>query len=195
MMPGDQRTAGRFSTCCTASPNPPPQPKPVRIHLLFHATPAAILGNARVTGLHLERNRSVAGRVQPAGGSFDLQVGVVVTAIGYRSAPIRGLPFDDARGVVKNVAGRVDGWRVRHRLVPARCARRHSRQSQRCDVGRGVDRRRPRCRWRNVPETRPWPCWTPCSRHGAWSAWITPAGSESMRRSRHEPDLAGRGRN
>jgi ferredoxin--NADP+ reductase len=85
----------------------PPRPKPVRIHLLFHATPAAILGNAQVTGLHLERNRSVGDRVQPAGGSFDLQVGVVVTAIGYRSAPIRGLPFDDARGIVKNVAGRV----------------------------------------------------------------------------------------
>ncbi len=105
---------------------PPPRPKPLRIHLLFHATPAAVLGNARVTGLHLERNRSVGGRMEPAGGSFDLQVGVVVTAIGYRSAPIRGLPFDDARGVVKNVGGRVSdgvyatGWcrRGAHGTIP-----------------------------------------------------------------------------
>ena len=104
---GRQTNSGKILDLLRRFADPLPRPKPVRIHLLFHATPAAILGNARVTGLHLERNRSAGGRVQPAGGSFDLHVGVVVTAIGYRSAPIRGLPFDDARGVVSNVAGRV----------------------------------------------------------------------------------------
>ncbi|KAK1265425.1 hypothetical protein QJS04_geneDACA019408 [Acorus gramineus] len=41
-------------------------------------------------------------------GQFeDHQCGLVLKSIGYRSVPVEGLPFDDSRGVVPNINGRV----------------------------------------------------------------------------------------
>ena len=45
----------------------------------------------------------------PAGGDEEsvIDAGLVLTAIGYRGRPVPGLPFDDEKGTVANVAGRV----------------------------------------------------------------------------------------
>lgn len=65
------------------------------IVLRFHAVPLAIGGRERVEQIAL------AGRNEP------LAAGLVLRAIGYRSLPLPGLPFDERRGVIENIGGRV----------------------------------------------------------------------------------------
>ncbi len=80
--------------------------RPVRLHLLFHAVPVAVAGTAGAERLVL-----APGPEGPRGGSpgnpFEIPADLVVTAIGYRSRPIPGLPFDDGRGIIANEGGRV----------------------------------------------------------------------------------------
>jgi ferredoxin/flavodoxin---NADP+ reductase len=85
-----------------------------RIHLRFLVSPTEILGDrrGRVAGLRLVRNRLVAGdgaRVvaEPTGQGETIGCGLVLTAVGYRGAPIPGVPFDHDRGVIPNRDGRV----------------------------------------------------------------------------------------
>jgi len=84
-----------------------PKEKPKRVHFVFQAAPVAILGNDRVEGLRLERTRVTDGRAIGTGDFFEIPCGGVISAIGYRSEPIEGAPFDDKRGIVPNKAGRV----------------------------------------------------------------------------------------
>ena len=65
-----------------------------RIELRFGLVPHAIVGDEAVRAV-----RFVSGEELPA----DL----VVTAVGYRSSPVGGLPFDEDRAVVPNEGGRV----------------------------------------------------------------------------------------
>lgn len=80
--------------------------KPIRLHFLFHATPEAITGSDRVEGLKIK-------------GGPTLEVGTVVSAIGYRTAADGDLPQSDARGVIANTEGRIEpglyvvGWAKR----------------------------------------------------------------------------------
>jgi len=90
--------------------------KPKRMHFEFFASPVEILGGERVEGLRLERTRVVDGQAQGTGEIFDIKCGLVVAAIGYRSDPINGAPYDKARGIIPNTEGRVSeglyavGW-------------------------------------------------------------------------------------
>ncbi|GEL26361.1 pyridine nucleotide-disulfide oxidoreductase [Pseudonocardia sulfidoxydans NBRC 16205] len=82
--------------------------RPRRIHLRFLRSPVRILGtDGRVSGLVIERNEVVDGRVRGTGEEETLDVGLVVRAIGYSAEPIPGLPFDEASGTVPNEGGRV----------------------------------------------------------------------------------------
>jgi ferredoxin/flavodoxin---NADP+ reductase len=65
----------------------------------FGRTVVEIIGNSVVQALRLE----------PTGGgdAVDVECGLVVRAIGYRSEPIPGLPFDADRAIVPNDEGRV----------------------------------------------------------------------------------------
>ena len=93
-----------------------PEAKPLRIHLLFQAAPVSVLGTERVEGLRLEHTRLEGGRAESTGETFELPVSTVITAIGYRSAAIPGLPFDERQGRVVSTGGRVEpgvyatGW-------------------------------------------------------------------------------------
>jgi NADPH-dependent glutamate synthase beta subunit-like oxidoreductase len=93
-----------------------PADKPLRLHFLFYAAPLAIIGKDHVEGLRLEHTRVEDGRAVNTGEVFTLPVATVVTAIGYRSVPFPGLPFDEQRGIVANTDGRVEpgvytaGW-------------------------------------------------------------------------------------
>ena len=91
--------------------------KPIRLHFMFCASPLEIVGdNGKVCGLKLEKNAIVDGRAQPTGETFELAVQTVISAIGYRSEAIEGMPFDEQRGIVKNDEGKVEygvytaGW-------------------------------------------------------------------------------------
>ncbi len=93
--------------------------KPVRVHFCFFASPVAVLGEDRVTGLRMVRNRIEAGRAVATDETFDIAARLLVPAIGYRTGPIAAVPLDDRRGTVSNEEGRVEpgvyavGWAKR----------------------------------------------------------------------------------
>jgi ferredoxin--NADP+ reductase len=90
--------------------------RPLRLHFEFNAAPLAIKGEGRAGELLLQRTRIEHGRAVTGGESFSIPADTVISAIGYRSAPFPGLPFDVQRGVVANAQGRVEpgvyaaGW-------------------------------------------------------------------------------------
>lgn len=85
-----------------------PTGRPRRVHLRFLRSPVRLVGTAgRVSGVVVERNTVVDGRVVGTGEQQTLDVGLVVRAIGYSAEPIPGLPFDEASGTVPNEGGRV----------------------------------------------------------------------------------------
>lgn len=79
----------------------------------FLVSPVDVVGEGgRVTGVRIERNRLVAqedGYIR-ADGTGELEVvpcGMVIRSVGYRGAPLPGVPFDERRGIVPNEGGRV----------------------------------------------------------------------------------------
>jgi ferredoxin--NADP+ reductase len=89
-----------------------PTGAPRRIAFHFNVSPVAILGDERVTGVALVRNR-----LEPDGrggvravateSTSRLDLGLVFRSVGYRGVPLEGLPFDARRGVIPNVSGRI----------------------------------------------------------------------------------------
>jgi len=81
------------------------------VTLRFRASPVEIVGDDRVTGIRLSRNRVVekGGRMvaEPTGEVEDLDCGLVLRSVGYLGQAVKGLPFDEVRGVVPNAGGRV----------------------------------------------------------------------------------------
>jgi ferredoxin--NADP+ reductase len=85
-----------------------------RIVLEYLQSPTAIVGDSAVRGVEFVGNELVAAadgaaRVKPTGQLHTVDAGLVLTSIGYRGRPVADLPFDTERGIVPNVAGRVDG--------------------------------------------------------------------------------------
>ncbi|WP_217178724.1 FAD-dependent oxidoreductase [Streptomyces sp. AC495_CC817] len=79
-----------------------------RIHLHFRHNPVRILGADRVEGIEFERTASdPLGRMTGTGELVRYEVGAVYRAIGYRSSPVPGAPFDVDRGVMPHAEGRV----------------------------------------------------------------------------------------
>jgi len=72
-----------------------------RIRLAFQLTPRRIVGEERADGVEF----TVTGTDEVR----TLAAGLVLTSIGYRGKPIRGLPFDESAAVVPNEGGRVIG--------------------------------------------------------------------------------------
>ncbi|QZT62080.1 FAD-dependent oxidoreductase [Mycolicibacterium austroafricanum] len=70
-----------------------------RIRLAYRLTPRRVLGEERATGVLFD--------VTGTGEACELTAGLVLTSIGYRGKPIRGLPFDETAAVVPNAGGRV----------------------------------------------------------------------------------------
>jgi ferredoxin--NADP+ reductase len=89
-----------------------------RIVLRFLSSPVELRGSAKVEQVVISRNRlerDAQGELiaQPTGERSVLHAGLVLRAIGYRGGPFPGLPFDERRGVIRNVGGRVvdaQGW-------------------------------------------------------------------------------------
>jgi ferredoxin--NADP+ reductase len=70
-----------------------------RIRFAYRLTPQRVIGDGRARGVEFVRTGSPA--------TLTLDAGLVLTSIGYRGAPIPGLPFDDTSAVVPNQRGRV----------------------------------------------------------------------------------------
>ena len=83
-----------------------------KIRCCFYVSPTEFLGkDGRLTHMRLQRNQLVEknGRLsaRSTGEEWLEEVQLVFKAIGYRGIPIPGVPFDDWRGIIPNVEGRV----------------------------------------------------------------------------------------
>lgn len=83
------------------------------LHLDFLASPVAIEGGNGVAAVQLVRNGlqgMVGARSAVAGDErFSVAAGLVIASIGFRGKPVEGVPFDQQRGIIPNVEGRVTG--------------------------------------------------------------------------------------
>jgi ferredoxin/flavodoxin---NADP+ reductase len=92
----------------------PPKHASRRVRLRFQASPVAVLGSDRVTGVRVEHNTlsyAANGGVSARGsGTFEeIPCGLVLRSIGYRGVAIAGVPFDETNGVLPNEHGRILG--------------------------------------------------------------------------------------
>jgi NADPH-dependent glutamate synthase beta subunit-like oxidoreductase len=78
-----------------------------RLHFRFNLAPVEIEGEGRVEAVCFERTTSEYGRVIGTGIYERIACGLVVAAIGYRSSPISGVPFNIDRGLYVNESGRI----------------------------------------------------------------------------------------
>jgi len=82
-----------------------------RIHLHFLKSPVELIGDGRVGGLRLEKNRLAGppfGQWAIGTGLTEvLECGLVFRSVGYKGVPIAGLPFDARLGLIPNREGRV----------------------------------------------------------------------------------------
>ena len=85
-----------------------PRGKPVALDFDFFAAPVAIEGDGHVERVIVERTmldkelRSVG-----TGETYAIPANLVVSAIGYQTPPIEGVPYEHGRGRFANVEGRV----------------------------------------------------------------------------------------
>jgi ferredoxin/flavodoxin---NADP+ reductase len=63
-----------------------------------------------VSGIRVVRNRINEDlRAVPTDDEETIECGLVLRSIGYRGRPLPGVPFDERRGLIRNVGGRVTG--------------------------------------------------------------------------------------
>ena len=97
-----------------------PKPAARTLRLEFLASPVELLGDehGHVRAVRVERNRlerTAAGELRAVGSgdAFEIEAGAVFRSVGYRGAPLDGVPFDPRAGVIDNRDGRVvDGGSV-----------------------------------------------------------------------------------
>lgn len=82
------------------------------IVLRFLSSPVRVLGEGRVTGVEVGRNRlerdeNGVVRAVPTGETEVLETGMLLRAVGYKGLPVADLPYDAATGTVPNERGRV----------------------------------------------------------------------------------------
>jgi ferredoxin/flavodoxin---NADP+ reductase len=92
----------------------PPAGKKRAIRLRFAVSPVAILGEERVEGVEIVKNRLVAddsGRVaaEPTDERETIPCGIVFRSVGYLGVELAGLPFDERLATIPNESGRVAG--------------------------------------------------------------------------------------
>ncbi|XP_058114284.1 NADPH:adrenodoxin oxidoreductase, mitochondrial isoform X2 [Magnolia sinica] len=94
------------------------------LHFVFFRRPDRFLHSdtgVNVSGVHFEKThlQGDSGKQFAVGtGEFeDLDCGLVLKSIGYKSVPVDGLPFNHRKGVVPNVQGRVLGDTSEHAII------------------------------------------------------------------------------
>jgi ferredoxin--NADP+ reductase len=83
-----------------------------RLVLRYLASPTEISGEGHIESvsvMHNNLDRNESGAVVAVGTDTTevIDTSLVLRAVGYRGVPVPGVPFDDARGVISNVDGRV----------------------------------------------------------------------------------------
>lgn len=89
----------------------PPANTRKRLHFLFLRSPAEIVGDGRVEKIVLEKNELTGEpfnlSARGTGEHEELPCGLVFRSVGYVGVPMPGLPFDERRGTIFNIDGRV----------------------------------------------------------------------------------------
>jgi ferredoxin/flavodoxin---NADP+ reductase len=88
-----------------------PAGKPRTVRFLFFRSPVAIHGEAKVESIELVRNTLEEQNGRLVAVATDehesLECGLVFRSVGYRGVGLPDVPFDDARGTIRNDGGRV----------------------------------------------------------------------------------------
>lgn len=79
------------------------------VRFRFHRAPVEVLGaDGKVTAVRLARTEPLDdGRLRTTDDTLELPAEAVYFAVGYRSTPLPGVPFDDQSATIPNDAGRV----------------------------------------------------------------------------------------
>mgnify|MGYP003666635409 CR=1 FL=1 len=109
------RSQQRNVDFCTAQAEKGEGEQPKKLRCRFLVSPTALHGDGTsgklravaVDHMQLQADDSGTPRPRPTGTSEELAVDLVFKAIGYRGEPVAGVPFDERKGIVANVAGRV----------------------------------------------------------------------------------------
>ncbi|KAL5768808.1 hypothetical protein ACOSP7_015352 [Xanthoceras sorbifolium] len=111
-----QRRVYELLSKAAASGSSQPNSGQRELHFVFFRKPDSFLESdersGHVSGVHIEKTvlKGVGPGKQIAVGTGefeDLDCGMVLKSIGYKSVPVNGLPFDYNKGVVPNIRGRV----------------------------------------------------------------------------------------
>ena len=82
--------------------------KPIEIEFDFFASPAGFsASDGKVSGVRVERTEVQAGRAKGSGDFYDLPADLVISCIGYHTAHIPDVPFDERAGRFANDEGRI----------------------------------------------------------------------------------------
>ncbi len=81
--------------------------KRIAIEFAFYSQPKSLIGNNKVEEIEIEHTELVKGRAVGTGETGKLRADLVISCIGYRTAPIPGLPFDERAGRFPNDDGRI----------------------------------------------------------------------------------------
>ena len=90
----------------------PLEGKPRRLHIRFCVSPVEVLGDERIAGVKLERNRlepTDSGYMRSVGtGAYEtLDAQLLLRSVGYQGTALPGVPFDSRKNVIPNDRGRV----------------------------------------------------------------------------------------
>jgi len=87
---------------------PPDDSKPKRMVFDFFAKPLRIEGDAKAEKIVVERTElDEKGGARGTGETYEIPASLIISAIGYSSAPIEGIPYDDRGGRFLNEGGRI----------------------------------------------------------------------------------------
>lgn len=81
--------------------------QPVAIELSFFKQPKALLEKDKVSQIEVETTELHRGRAVGKGETQAVKADLVISCIGYRTAPIAGVPFDERAGRFANDEGRI----------------------------------------------------------------------------------------
>ena len=81
--------------------------KPIAIEFAFWRQPLEFTGRDRVRSVMVEHTRLEGGRAVGTGRIEAMPADIVISCIGYRTAPIFGIPFDERAGRFANDEGRI----------------------------------------------------------------------------------------
>jgi ferredoxin--NADP+ reductase len=113
--PGQRKSVSHLRSFAAPSGNG--VDKPVTVTFDFFARPVAVEGDGKVERLIVERTKlDDSGNAAGTGETYAIPCGMVVAAIGYKTTPIPGVPYDDKLGRFANQDGRISpglyavGW-------------------------------------------------------------------------------------